>query len=140
MPVIENTAGQGSNLGWQFDEIAEIIDQVEDKSRVGVCLDTCHTFAAGYDLRTQDACQKTFAEFDKIIGFNYLKGMHLNDSKGVLGSRKDRHHSLGQGEIGWEVFRYIMADNRFDGIPMVLETIDETLWPDEITALKMMTA
>ena len=138
--VIENTAGQGSNLGWQFDEIAEIIDQVEDKSRVGVCLDTCHTFAAGYDLRTQDACQKTFAEFDKIIGFNYLKGMHLNDSKGVLGSRKDRHHSLGQGEIGWEVFRYIMADNRFDGIPMVLETIDETLWPDEITALKMMTA
>lgn len=138
--VIENTAGQGSNLGWQFEEIAEIIDQVEDKSRVGVCLDTCHTFAAGYDLRTQDACQKTFAEFEKIIGFNYLKGMHLNDSKGALGSRKDRHHSLGQGEIGWEVFRYIMTDSRFDGIPMVLETIDETIWADEINALKMMSA
>ena len=138
--VIENTAGQGSNLGWQFEEIAEIIDQVDDKSRVGVCLDTCHTFAAGYDLRTQDACQKTFAEFEKVIGFNYLKGMHLNDSKGALGSRKDRHHSLGQGEIGWEVFRYIMADSRFDGIPMVLETIDETIWSDEINALKMMSA
>ncbi|WP_422468273.1 deoxyribonuclease IV [Endozoicomonas sp. ALC013] len=136
--VIENTAGQGSNLGWQFAEIAEIIDQVDDKSRVGVCLDTCHTFAAGYDLRTQDACQKTFAEFEQVIGFQYLKGMHLNDSKGALGSRKDRHHSLGQGEIGWEVFRYIMADNRFDGIPMVLETIDETLWADEIESLKMM--
>ncbi|WP_257284578.1 deoxyribonuclease IV [Endozoicomonas sp. SESOKO1] len=138
--VIENTAGQGSNLGWQFAEIAEIIDQVDDKSRVGVCLDTCHTFAAGYDLRTQEACQKTFAEFEKIIGFHYLKGMHLNDSKGALGSRKDRHHSLGQGEIGWEVFRYIMADSRFDGIPMVLETIDETLWADEIESLKMMSA
>lgn len=136
--VIENTAGQGSNLGWQFAEIAEIIDQVDDKSRVGVCLDTCHTFAAGYDLRTQDACQKTFAEFEQVIGFQYLKGMHLNDSKGALGSRKDRHHSLGQGEIGWEVFRYIMADSRFDGIPMVLETIDETLWADEIESLKMM--
>ncbi|MBO9495863.1 deoxyribonuclease IV [Thalassotalea sp. G20_0] len=136
--VIENTAGQGSNLGWQFAEIAEIIDQVDDKSRVGVCLDTCHTFAAGYDLRTQDACQKTFAEFEQVIGFQYLKGMHLNDSKGALGSRKDRHHSLGQGEIGWEVFRYIMVDSRFDGIPMVLETIDETLWADEIKSLKMM--
>ncbi|WP_257267213.1 deoxyribonuclease IV, partial [Endozoicomonas sp. ONNA2] len=136
--VIENTAGQGSNLGWQFAEIAEIIDEVDDKSRVGVCLDTCHTFAAGYDLRTRDDCQKTFAEFDKVIGFHYLKGMHLNDSKGALGSRKDRHHSLGQGEIGWEVFRYIMSDKRFDGIPMVLETIDAKLWADEIASLKMM--
>lgn len=138
MAVIENTAGQGSNLGWRFEEIAEIIDQVEDKSRVGVCLDTCHTFAAGYDLRTPEDCQKTFAQFDQTIGFHYLKGMHLNDSKGALGSRKDRHHSLGQGEIGWEVFRYIMADKRFDGIPMVLETVDETIWADEIQALKMM--
>ena len=138
--VIENTAGQGSNLGWQFEEIAEIIEQVADKSRIGVCLDTCHTFAAGYDLRTKEACKSTFAAFDNIIGFHYLKGMHLNDSKGTLGSRKDRHHSLGQGEIGWEVFRYIMADTRFDGIPMVLETIDDTIWADEISALKMMAA
>ena len=138
--VIENTAGQGSNLGWQFEQIAEIIDQVEDKSRVGVCLDTCHTFAAGYDLRNAEACQKTFAEFEQTVGFNYLKGMHLNDSKGALGSKKDRHHSLGQGEIGWEVFRYIMTDQRFDGVPMVLETIDETIWADEIAALQQLAA
>ncbi|WP_062267774.1 deoxyribonuclease IV [Endozoicomonas arenosclerae] len=136
--VIENTAGQGSNLGWRFEELSEIIDQVEDKSRVGVCLDTCHTFAAGYDLRTQESCEKTFSEFEQTVGFQYLKGMHLNDSKCELGSRKDRHHSLGQGEIGWEVFRYIMKDDRFNGVPMVLETIDETIWPDEIEALKMM--
>ena len=138
--VIENTAGQGSNLGWQFEHLAEIIDQVEDKSRVGVCLDTCHTFAAGYDLRSPEACQKTFAEFEQVVGFNYLRGMHLNDSKGALGSKKDRHHSLGKGEIGWEVFRYIMTDPRFDGVPMVLETIDETIWADEIEALKLMAA
>ncbi|UYM18082.1 deoxyribonuclease IV [Endozoicomonas euniceicola] len=136
--VIENTAGQGSNLGWRFEELAEIIDQIEDKSRVGVCLDTCHTFAAGYDLRTPDACEATFAEFEKTVGFQYLKGMHLNDSKTELNSRKDRHHSLGQGEIGWDVFRYIMQDTRFDRVPMVLETIDDTLWADEIEALKMM--
>ena len=136
--VIENTAGQGSNLGWRFEELAEIIDQIEDKSRVGVCLDTCHTFAAGYDLRTPDACEATFAEFEKTVGFQYLKGMHLNDSKTELNSRKDRHHSLGQGEIGWDVFRYIMQDTRFDRVPMVLETIDDSLWADEIEALKMM--
>ncbi|WP_067515685.1 deoxyribonuclease IV [Endozoicomonas ascidiicola] len=138
--VIENTAGQGSNLGWQFEELAEIIEQVDDKSRVGVCLDTCHTFAAGYDLRTPEACEKTFADFENTVGFKYLQGMHLNDSKGELGSRKDRHHSLGEGEIGWEVFRYIMKDKRFDGIPMVLETIDESIWKDEINALKMLAA
>ena len=136
--VIENTAGQGSNLGWRFEELAEIIDQVEDKSRVGVCLDTCHTFSAGYDLRTTEACEATFAEFEKTVGFQYLKGMHLNDSKTELNSRKDRHHSLGQGEIGWDVFRYIMQDARFDRVPMVLETIDDSLWADEIEALRMM--
>ncbi|MRI31523.1 deoxyribonuclease IV [Endozoicomonas sp. OPT23] len=136
--VIENTAGQGSNLGWQFEELAEIIDGVEDKSRIGVCLDTCHTFAAGYDLRTTEACEKTFGDFERIVGFQYLKGMHLNDSKCELGSRKDRHHSLGQGEIGWDVFKYIMSDDRFNGVPMVLETIDDTIWPEEIEALKMM--
>lgn len=136
--VIENTAGQGSNLGWRFEELAEIIDQVEDKSRIGICLDTCHTFAAGYDLRTTEACEKTFAEFESIVGFQYLKGMHLNDSKCALNSRKDRHHSLGQGEIGWDVFRFIMQDKRFDRIPMVLETVDNTIWKDEIEALRKM--
>ncbi|WP_211825267.1 deoxyribonuclease IV [Kistimonas asteriae] len=136
--VIENTAGQGSNLGWQFEELAEIIDHVEDKSRIGVCLDTCHTFAAGYDLRTESACKTTFQQFADTVGFEYLKGMHLNDSKGELGSRKDRHHSLGQGEISWDVFRYIMQDERFNNIPLVLETIDESIWPEEISALKML--
>ncbi|MCP4283127.1 MAG: deoxyribonuclease IV [Gammaproteobacteria bacterium] len=133
--VIENTAGQGSNLGHRFEHLAAIIDRVEDKARVGVCLDTCHTFTAGYDLRTPDACDKTFGEFAEIVGFNYLRGMHLNDSKPDLGARVDRHESLGKGKLGWEVFRYIMNDDRFDEIPMVLETIDDTLWPDEIRQL-----
>jgi len=135
MAVIENTAGQGTNLGYTFEHLAAIIDGVEDKSRVGVCLDTCHTFTAGYDLRTADACEATFAEFEKIVGFNYLRGMHLNDSKPDLGSRVDRHDSIGKGKIGLECFRYIMNDARFDDIPMVLETIDETLWPEEIKLL-----
>jgi len=133
--VIENTAGQGTTLGYRFEQLAQIIDGVEDKSRVGVCLDTCHTFTAGYDLRTADACEATFAEFDKVVGFNYLRGMHLNDSKPELGSRVDRHDSIGKGKIGLECFRYIMNDARFDDIPMVLETIDESLWPEEIKLL-----
>ncbi|MBL3528374.1 MAG: deoxyribonuclease IV [gamma proteobacterium endosymbiont of Lamellibrachia anaximandri] len=133
--VIENTAGQGSTLGYRFEQLARIIDGVEDKSRVGVCLDTCHTFVSGYDLRTSDACEQTFGEFERIVGFNYLRGMHLNDSKPDLGTRVDRHHSLGQGKIGWDAFRYIMRDPRFDDIPMVLETIDDTIWREEIQAL-----
>ncbi|MEA3291980.1 MAG: deoxyribonuclease IV [Pseudomonadota bacterium] len=133
--VIENTAGQGTNLGWRFEHIAAIIEQVEDKSRVGVCIDTCHTFTAGYDLRTHADCAMTFGEFDRIIGFDYLRGMHLNDSKPDLGSRVDRHQSLGKGKLGWEVFRYIMNDDRFDEIPMVLETIDSDLWAEEVEAL-----
>lgn len=135
--VIENTAGQGSNLGHTFEQLAEIIDQVEDKSRVGVCLDTCHTFAAGYDLRDEEACAVTFAQFERVVGFEYLCGMHLNDSKGALDSHLDRHHSLGQGEIGWDLFRFIMRDERFRGIPMVLETIDETIWAEEIQTLHL---
>ncbi|PVV18090.1 MAG: deoxyribonuclease IV [gamma proteobacterium symbiont of Ctena orbiculata] len=133
--VIENTAGQGSTLGYRFEHLAAIIDAVEDKSRVGVCLDTCHTFVAGYDLRTESACDTTFAEFERVVGFQYLRAMHLNDSKPDLGARVDRHHSLGQGKLGWEVFRYIMHDPRFEDIPMVLETIDDTLWKEEIAAL-----
>ena len=133
--VIENTAGQGSNLGYKFEHLAYIIDKVEDKSRVGVCIDTCHMFTAGYDIRTREAYDETWERFDKIIGKEYLMGMHINDSKPPLGSRVDRHHSLGQGEIGWDAFRFIMNDSRMDDIPLVLETIDESIWAEEIKAL-----
>ncbi len=134
--VIENTAGQGSNLGFRFEHLAEIIEQVEDKSRVGVCIDTCHSFVAGYDLQTAESCAAVFAEFDTLVGFKYLRGMHLNDSKKDLGSRVDRHHSLGQGVMGLAVFKYIMNDPRFDDMPLILETIDDTIWADEIKLLR----
>lgn len=130
--VIENTAGQGSNLGYRFEHLRYIIDRVEDKSRVGVCIDTCHAFAAGYDLHTAAACDATFAEFDKVVGLEYLRGMHLNDAMKPLGSRIDRHAPLGDGEIGLECFRYIASDARFNGIPLILETPDETRWSTEI--------
>ena len=133
--VLENTAGQGSNLGFKFEHLAYIIDRVEDKSRVGVCLDTCHSFAAGYDLRTREACDATFAEFERIVGFKYLRGMHLNDAMRPLGSRIDRHSPLGDGEIGWECFKYIAQDPRFDNIPLILETPDEERWAKEIELL-----
>ena len=134
--VIENTAGQGSNLGFRFEHLRYLIDRVEDKSRVGVCIDTCHAFAAGYDLRTAEACDATFTELDRVVGFNYLKGMHLNDAMKILGSRVDRHMPLGEGMIGMECFRYIARDERFDGIPLILETPDETRWSEEIARLK----
>ena len=133
--VLENTAGQGSNLGFKFEHLAYIIDRVEDKSRVGVCLDTCHSFAAGYDLRTREACDATFEEFERIIGFKYLRGMHLNDAMRPLGSHIDRHSPLGDGEIGWECFKYIAGDARFDNIPLILETPDEERWAKEIVTL-----
>ena len=133
--VLENTAGQGSNLGFKFEHLAYIIDRVEDKSRVGVCLDTCHSFAAGYDLRTREACDATFEEFERIVGFKYLRGMHLNDAMRPLGSRIDRHSPLGDGEIGWECFKYIAQDPRFDNIPLILETPDEERWAKEIELL-----
>lgn len=133
--VIENTAGQGSNVGYCFEHLAAIIDGVEDKSRVGVCLDTCHSFVAGYDLRSTELCEKAFSEFEAIVGFNYLRGMHLNGSKTEFGSRVDRHHSLTQGNLGLDLFRFIMNDDRFNDIPMVLETIDDTIWPEEIEML-----
>ncbi|MBS1206685.1 MAG: deoxyribonuclease [Proteobacteria bacterium] len=134
--VIENTAGQGSNLGFKFEHLATIIDGVEDKSRVGVCIDTCHAFAAGYDLRTEQATAETFAEFERVVGFKYLRGMHLNDAKSAFGSRVDRHHSLGEGNIGYEAFRWIMRDERFDGIPLILETVNPDIWAEEIAWLK----
>ena len=134
--VIENTAGQGSNLGYAFWHLAYIIDRVEDKSRVGVCLDTCHSFAAGYDLSTEDGCEKVFAEFEREVGFKYLRGMHLNDAMKPLGSRVDRHSPMGEGHLGITPFRYIARDARFDGIPLVLETPDESRWAEEIAMLK----
>jgi len=133
--VIENTAGQGSNLGYKFEHLAYIIDGIEDKSRVGVCLDTCHLFSSGYDIRTEEAYKKSMEEFDRIIGFKYLMGMHINDSKAKLGSRVDRHHSLGEGEIGLDAFKFIMQDERIDNIPLILETIDDSIWDREIALL-----
>ncbi len=133
--VIENTAGQGANVGYRFEHLAHIIQRVENRSRIGVCLDTCHSFTAGYDLRTRSACDATFAEFAAIVGFNYLCGMHLNDAKPDLGSRVDRHESLGRGKLGMTVFRYIMQDVRFDDIPLILETPDRKCWPGEIERL-----
>ena len=133
--VIENTAGQGTNLGYKFEHLNYLIDRIEDKSRVGVCLDTCHTFTSGYDLRTKEAYDKTMQLFDEIVGFKYLSGMHINDSKAKFASRVDRHHSLGEGEIGWDCFKFIMNDERMNYIPLILETIDETIWDKEITQL-----
>ena len=136
--VIENTAGQGSNLGHSFEQIAQIIDGVEDKSRVGVCIDTAHTLASGYEIRNREDFDKTFRCFDEIIGFGYLKGMHINDSKKDLGTRVDRHDSLGKGFMGMNTFEFIMNDPRFDNIPLILETPDESLWAEEIDVLKTL--
>ena len=134
--VIENTAGQGTNMGHTFDEIKTIIDHVEDKSRVGVCIDTCHAFTAGYELNTLEGYSKTWKLFDEIIGFDYLKGMHLNDSKKGLGSHVDRHDSLGKGFIGNKLFEWLLNDPRMDGIPLILETPNDEIWADEIALLK----
>lgn len=132
--VIENTAGQGSNVGNEFWQLKYIIDRVEDKSRVGVCLDTCHTYTAGYDIVND--YDKVFDDFNTIVGFNYLRGIHLNDSKKALGSRVDRHDSIGKGLIGIDFFKRFMKDERFNDLPIVLETPDETLWAEEIKLLR----
>ncbi|MDF7669661.1 deoxyribonuclease IV [Orbaceae bacterium ESL0721] len=134
--VIENTAGQGSNLGYTFEQLAAIIAQVNDKSRVGVCIDTCHAFAAGYDLRTEKAYHETFEQFDKVIGFNYLRGMHLNDAKSEFASHVDRHASIGKGNIGKVAFQCIMRDPRINDIPLILETPESTIWAEEIQWLR----
>ncbi len=134
--VIENTAGQGSNVGFAFEHLAAIIDKVEDKSRVGVCIDTCHAFAAGYDISTEMGFSQVFDEFERIVGFKYLKGMHLNDAKKDVGSKVDRHSSLGEGMIGIVPFEMIMKDERFNGIPLILETPEPEIWHQEVNLLR----
>jgi deoxyribonuclease IV len=136
--VIENTAGQGSNLGHKFEHLGYIIDKVEDKTRVGVCIDTCHAFTAGYNLKTPEGFSDTFSRFDKIVGFKYLRGMHINDSKKELATRVDRHENIGKGFLGEEAFRMLMNDDRFDNIPLILETPEESFWEDEIRRLYSM--
>jgi len=133
--VIENTAGQGSNLGFKFEHLAYLIENSIDKERVGVCIDTCHMFTAGYDIRTRETYDKTWQEFDDLIGFKHLMGMHINDSKPDLGSRVDRHDSLGKGKIGLDSFKFLMNDERINDIPMILETIDDSIWKEEIELL-----
>jgi len=136
--VLENTAGQGSNLGYDFAQLAYVIDKISNKDRIGVCIDTCHAFAAGYDLRSPQAYERTMSEFDHAIGYKFLSGMHLNDTKNELGVRKDRHESLGRGFLGLAAFENIMNDPNIDEIPLILETIDDSLWAEEIALLRSM--
>lgn len=138
MLIIENTAGQGSNLGYKFEHLQYLIENSIDKSRVGVCIDTCHLFTSGYDFRTQETYDATWKKFGEIVGFEYLKGMHLNDSKPDLGSKVDRHDSLGLGKLGLEPFRFIMNDKRMDDIPLILETVNPEIWANEIKLLRSM--
>ena len=138
--VIENTAGQGTNLGYRFEHLRFIIDRVDDKGRVGVCIDTQHAFAAGYDMRTAEKFDAVMKELDSVVGLGYLRGMHLNDSMKELASRVDRHEVLGEGLIGYDLFRFIMRDPRLEDIPLILETPDESRWKDEVALLKEFAA
>ena len=133
--VIENTAGQGTNLGFEFEQLAFIINYIEDKDRVGICFDTCHGFVAGYDIKSKEGYEVTWQKFDETIGLKYLKGMHLNDAKKPLGSKIDRHESIGKGEIGIDTFKWIMNDPRFDEMPLILETPNSEIWAEEIEML-----
>lgn len=136
--VLENTAGQGGSLGRRFEELAGMIEQVTDKQRVGICLDTCHLLAAGYELRSRTGFDETLDAFERTVGFKFLRGLHLNDAKTGLNSHVDRHESLGRGELGWDVFEWIMTDRRFENMPLVIETPDEELWKDEVARLLSM--
>lgn len=133
--IIENTSGQGSTVGYKFEHLATLIDLVNDKSRVGVCIDTCHLFASGYDIRERKSYNETWNAFEKIIGFQYLRAMHINDALSELGSKVDRHQSIGAGKIGCEAFKMLMQDERMDEIPLILETIEPDLWSSEISML-----
>ncbi len=133
--VLENVAGQGSNIGHSFEQLAHIIDRIEDKTRIGVCIDTCHAYSAGFDLADPEGYEKTWEDFDRVIGMGYLRGMHLNDDKKPLGSRIDRHESIGLGTLGNDFFTRLVNDPRLDGIPMILETPDDSIWAQEIAWL-----
>jgi deoxyribonuclease-4 len=133
--LVETTSGQGGNVGYRFEHLARILERVASPQRSGICLDTCHIFAAGYDIRDGESYERTMGSFDAIVGRHYLRAAHLNDAKVELGSRKDRHDSIGRGKLGLEAFRLLMNDPRFDDLPLVLETIDEALWPAEIELL-----
>ena len=135
VPVIETTSGQGSNLGYKFEHLSYITNRVKDKNRIGVCIDTCHIFSAGYDIRTEETYRETMNRFERVTGFKYLKGVHLNDSLNDFDSKKDRHQSIGKGNLGIKPFELMMNDKRFDDIPIILETIDDTIWPEEIKLL-----
>ncbi len=133
--VIENTSGQGTNMGYKFEQLRYMLDKVDDKSRVGICIDTCHAFTSGYNIKSPEGYAETFSLFEKIVGFNYLKGIHINDSKKELATRVDRHDNIGKGFLGEDVFRMIMNDGRFDNMPLILETPEESLWEEEIKNL-----
>lgn len=133
--VFENTAGQGTNVGYSFEHLARLLELVDMPERTGVCLDTCHAYAAGYDIKDAENYEKIMSDFDRIVGFRNLRGVHLNDSKGALGSHLDRHNSIGKGTLGNETFERMMKDPRFDNIPIILETIDDTIWKQEIAQL-----
>lgn len=137
--VLENTAGQGGNIGYRFEHLAHIIARIEDKTRIGVCLDTCHAFGAGYDMRTPSAYRATIDELDRIVGLQYLRGCHLNDSLTDLGARRDRHAAIGKGTLGLDAFRALMNDPRMQNIPLILETPDRDAWADEIALLYSLT-
>jgi deoxyribonuclease-4 len=136
--VLENTAGQGTNVGYSFEHLKYIIDRINDQSRIGVCIDTAHSYSAGYDLKNASGFEATFRKFDEVIGFKYLKGMHINDSKKEFGSRVDRHESIDKGTLGLNLFSMIMKDPRFDNIPLILETPDEDIWAEEIRLLRSL--
>ena len=138
--LVEATSGQGGNVGYRFEHLARVLERVAAPKRCGICLDTCHVFAAGYDLRTPEAYEKSMRRFDEVVGRRFLRAAHLNDAKVELGSRKDRHDSIGRGKLGLETFRLLMNDPRFDDLPLVLETIDDTIWEAEIRLLYSLVA
>jgi deoxyribonuclease-4 len=137
--LLETTAGQGTVLGHSFDQLAKMIDMLDEPQGAGVCFDTCHSYAAGYDIKSRKGYEETFDQFDGIIGLERLRAMHLNDSKGERGSHLDRHEQIGEGHLGDDAFRHLLNDDRFEGIPMVLETpAGDEKYAEELKKLRLM--